>query len=97
MHLLSPVFFDFRGQVKLNRIDAHDFQLGAAVAADDDLAFLYLGFQFDLSITFWTSSHFHFPPEELFLPQRHGEHRESLFFEIENTPMNTSAFLVGRF
>jgi hypothetical protein len=63
IHLLSPVFFDFWGQVELNGVDAHDFQLGATVTADDDLAFLYVGTQFDFSSTFWTSSHFLSPPK----------------------------------
>ena len=33
-HLLSPVFFDFWRKVQLKRVNAHDFELCAAVGAD---------------------------------------------------------------
>src|SRR5919206_3978333 len=55
--LFSPVLLDLRGKRKLYRVHAHEFQLGLAVGADDDLADPDVSFNRDFCIAFWTNTH----------------------------------------
>ena len=58
--LFGPVFlFFFHCHIEFNRIETHDFQLGAAVRAFDDIAFVSVFVDLDFSITLGASSSWH--------------------------------------